>query len=96
MTRGRPWAKGQSGNPAGRPAGSRNRLGEKFIDALAADFEAHGAQVIVKVREECPSAYLRIVAGLLPNETDIALSAPDQITKVTWHVVEPSTDGDPA
>ena len=33
---------GQSGNPAGRPKGSRNRLGQAFLDALQADFEEHG------------------------------------------------------
>lgn len=26
---------GQSGNPAGRPKGSRNKLGENFIDTFA-------------------------------------------------------------
>ena len=26
-----PWKPGESGNPAGRPKGSRNKLGEEFI-----------------------------------------------------------------
>jgi hypothetical protein len=33
--RGRPWVKGQSGNPAGRPAGCRNkatRAAELYLD----------------------------------------------------------------
>jgi hypothetical protein len=33
------------GNP-GRPKGSRNKLGEAFIQALAEDFERHGAEAI--------------------------------------------------
>src|SRR5262245_36762420 len=36
------------GNP-GRPKGSRNKLGEAFIQALAEDFERHGAEVIERV-----------------------------------------------
>ena len=36
------WQRGQSGKPSGRPMQSRQRLGEKFIAVLAADFELHG------------------------------------------------------
>jgi len=43
---------GQSGNPKGRPKGSRNKLGEEFVRALAENFEAHGVAVIVKMRED--------------------------------------------
>jgi hypothetical protein len=62
---------GQSGNPAGRPKGSRNKLGEDFIAALAADFEEHGTAAIVKVRADRPQDYLRVIASLLPKEISI-------------------------
>jgi hypothetical protein len=55
----------QPGNP-GRPKGSRNKLGEQFIAALCADFEAHGARVIERVREEEPAVYLRVIARIVP------------------------------
>jgi hypothetical protein len=71
MTRGRPFRKGQSGNPAGRPAGSRNALNEQFIAELAADFDAHSAEAIARCRVEDPAAYVRIIAGLLPKEVSI-------------------------
>lgn len=48
--RGRPWAKGTSGNPAGRPAGSRNKLSEMFLEDLAADWERNGADAIAECR----------------------------------------------
>ena len=64
---------GQSGNPGGRPKGSRNRLGQAFLDALQADFEQHGEAVIVDVREKLPHVYLKVVASMLPKE----FSSPD-------------------
>lgn len=62
---------GQSGNPNGRPKGSRNKLGEDFIKALHEDFEKGGVQAIAEVREKDPSTYMRVVAGLLPKELKI-------------------------
>jgi hypothetical protein len=57
-----PWKPGESGNPAGRPKGSRNKLGQAFLDAMQADFEQHGTAVIVEVREKLPHVYLKVVA----------------------------------
>jgi hypothetical protein len=62
---------GQSGNPAGRPKGSRNKVSEKLLEVLALDFEAHGQQVIEQVRTERPADYLKIVASLVPKQMEI-------------------------
>jgi hypothetical protein len=51
----------------GRPKGSRNKLGEHFIAALCADFEAHGVDVITRVREDDPAVYLRVIAQVVPQ-----------------------------
>jgi hypothetical protein len=62
---------GQSGNPAGRPKGSRNKVSEKLLEALATDFDAHGKDVIEKVRADRPADYLKIVASLVPKQMEI-------------------------
>jgi hypothetical protein len=62
---------GQSGNPAGRPKGARNKLNENFINAFAQDFEQHGAAVIEKVRTERPQDYLKVAAALLPKQMEV-------------------------
>ena len=61
---------GQSGNPAGRPKGARNKLSESFLNALADDFNAHGQDVIAKVRERRPHEYLRVIASALPKRLE--------------------------
>jgi Family of unknown function (DUF5681) len=66
-----PFEKGQSGNPNGRPKGSRNKLSEAFLQALSADFTAQGTAVIEKVRAEKAHEYLKIVALLVPKQVEL-------------------------
>ncbi len=62
---------GESGNPSGRPLGARNKLSENYHEALYHDFLEHGPAVIVEVRENDPSTYLKIIASLVPKESKI-------------------------
>lgn len=71
---------GQSGNPAGREKGSRNKLGEAFLSALHDDFKEHGVATIVKVREESPRDYIKVVASTLPAQLNVKVSELDELT----------------
>jgi hypothetical protein len=75
--RGRPFQPGNNANPAGRPNGSRNKVSEDYVAALAADFEANGVEVIVRLREEDPRAYIKCVADLVPRDFHVQHDAGD-------------------
>jgi hypothetical protein len=62
---------GNVANPAGRPKGSRNKLGEDFVGALYEDFSKYGVGAIVATRESDPAKYVSIIASLLPKEVEL-------------------------
>lgn len=75
-----PFKPGQSGNPAGRPKGSRNKLGELFLSDLMADWEENGAKAIKDMREEKPGDYVKVVAATLPRELNVKVSELDELS----------------
>jgi Family of unknown function (DUF5681) len=84
-TRFRP---GQSGNPRGRPKGSRHKLSEAFLAELVADFEAGGRAAIERCRLERPDVYVRLVASLLPKQQSPTDETGGHIT-VSWADSDP-------
>jgi hypothetical protein len=74
------WKPGTSGNPAGRPRGSRNKLSEDFVAALYDDFQDHGSAAIAACRAEKPDVYVRVIAGLLPKDMTIKVQELDNLT----------------
>jgi hypothetical protein len=64
----------------GRRKGSRNKLGEEFIQAIADDFEKHGAEAIERVRIEKPEAYIKVIASLLPKDLNLNVTKLDDLT----------------
>ena len=64
------WKPGQSGNPTGRPTGSRNRLSEIFLADLAEHWQANGVAAMDATLGKDPAAYLRVVASLMPKNVE--------------------------
>lgn len=61
---------GQSGNPRGRPKGSRNKLAEDFVADVAAAWERDGKAAIEMAMVESPMGFVRMVASIIPQEVD--------------------------
>jgi hypothetical protein len=67
----KPWKPGQSGNPKGRPKGSRDKINEAFIRDMVAAWEIHGRAAIEKVAKADPTNFVKIAASLLPKDVNV-------------------------
>ena len=59
---------GQSGNPGGRPKGSRNKLAETFWADFYQAWQANGIDAIGRMIAEKPGDFVRVVATQMPKE----------------------------
>jgi len=58
----------------GRPLGSRNKLSERFLADLHAEWERSGTVVLQRVAKNDPTSFMKVVAGILPKELDTTLN----------------------
>jgi hypothetical protein len=78
--RSKGWIKpGEVRNPAGRPKGTRNKLGEDFLKDLHDAWKTKGKGAIDCVVKDRPHEFLKVVAGLLPKDINIKVDALSEI-----------------
>ena len=81
---------GQSGNPAGRPKGSKNAFAEDFWRDLANDWAEHGLSAIQRVRAEEPAKYLAACVNVLPKDVNVRHEATDAFVNL-WNLISDGT-----
>jgi len=65
------WKPGQSGNPAGRPKGSKDAINKAFLEDVTEDWRECGKEALERARKDKPAEYVRMVAGLLPKDQNL-------------------------
>ena len=65
------WKPGQSGNPAGRPKGTKDAINKAFLEDVTEDWRECGKEALERARKERPAEYVRMVASLLPKDQNL-------------------------
>jgi len=67
------WKPGQSGNPAGRPVGARQKIEESFLESLRKKWAAEGDAIVDRVAMNNPEKILEVMARVLPKELAVTV-----------------------
>lgn len=87
--RGRSFSPGESGNPAGRPLGSRNQFSADFVRDLAVSWAELGPDILMRVAKQDPSRYLGVCASLIPRDVSLSIEQrlPGGLSPEDWQLV---------
>ena len=68
----------------GRPKGARNKVTKIYLDALACTTKAEVLQVVDKLKEKHPDAYLKHLGALVPKDLDVNLTGNINISVIDY------------
>jgi|SRR6516162_8240981 hypothetical protein len=71
--RGRPFPPGVSGNPNGRPVGSRAVFSGAFMRDLAEVWAEHGKDTMLRTARSSPETFFATCARLLPKDVELTI-----------------------
>ena len=85
----KPWPPGVSGNPNGRPVGSRSAFSAGFTRDLAEVWAEKGKASMLYTAEKQPATFFATCARLLPNDVRVTVeqSLPGNLSAQDWQVM---------
>lgn len=81
-----PFKPGQSGNPNGRPKGSRNKLAEAFFNDLYKLWAQDGIELMRRAAAKNPVAMVQMVASTTPKDFNLKHEAGPSF-RALWEAV---------
>ena len=87
---GRMWPPGQSGNPNGRPIGSRSAFSAAFCRDLVEVWFDEGREAMLKTAKTNPVTFFAVCARLIGPEVKITLeqSLPGNLSVEDWQAMK--------
>jgi hypothetical protein len=83
------WKAGVSGNPNGRPVGTRQAFSAAFYRDLAEVWAAHGKDAMLHTAKTQPATFLSIASRLIPQQVavDLHASLPGNLSMEDWMIM---------
>ena len=67
------WKPGVSGNPAGKPIGTRHAFSQGFIRDFALVWQEEGLEAVRKVARKSPESFVAIAAKVCPADVRVSI-----------------------
>jgi hypothetical protein len=85
----KPWPPGVSGNPNGRPVGSRSTFSAGFTRDLAEVWAEKGKASMLYTAEKQPAVFFATCARLLPNGVRVTVEQqlPGNLSPADWNLM---------
>jgi hypothetical protein len=85
----KPWPPGVSGNPNGRPVGSRSAFSAGFTRDLAEVWAEKGKASMLYAAEKQPAVFFATCARLLPNDVRVTVEQqlPGNLSPADWNLM---------
>jgi hypothetical protein len=83
------WPPGQSGNPNGRPVGSRTVFSQGFLKDLAGVWASHGKETMIKTAQDNPGVFFATCARLIGPEVKLTIEQqlPGNLSMEDWQMM---------
>src|SRR6478735_2808772 len=87
---GRMWPPGVSGNPNGRPVGSRTVFSQSFLKDLASVWAERGRAAMEKTAIDQPGVFFATCARLIPQDVKLTVEQqlPGNLSMEDWQVMK--------